>query len=103
MRQERKPFRELMTIYYHLYRYALGQTDTLKGTGVWGGLEMKREPKQGNSNKNPVVRFSWLTLHARVPLPACAQLYRLVELAVHSPYKRTRVLSLHARKLSKRS
>lgn len=26
--------------------YGLGQTDEVKGTGVWSGLELKREPKE---------------------------------------------------------
>ena len=32
--------------------YALGNTDTLKGTGVWAGaVDIKREPKEEESKK----------------------------------------------------
>ena len=38
--------------------YALGQTDTLKGTGVWSGLELKREkPKEDDDEpKDPQAK-----------------------------------------------
>jgi hypothetical protein len=26
--------------------YGLGQTDEVKGTGVWGGFELKRDPEK---------------------------------------------------------
>lgn len=32
--------------------YSLGQTDEVKGTGVWGGFELKRDPEEKEDDEN---------------------------------------------------
>jgi hypothetical protein len=35
--------------------YAVGATDTLKGTGVWSGLELKRESGKDSKDGPPAA------------------------------------------------